>query len=284
MYDWNIIEVPYCTSDDWLGTKTWQPSDNWFWDYFYFHGGTLVPAIFQEAVDLHGMNLATTVIHSGYSVGGLGVLNWFDRIYDQLADIAPEAEVYGLSDSGWWLWNQSYNDYDEAPYSVVFPAMYINSAATLHPDCVASGLTGECYSGEYVYPFINHKDRLLVSQQIFDKIHANSEGFFLGTDYTEGDYAHLEADHYLSSFDATGVEYLWASDCRNHDIIDSTDWVDIGIPDSNGVRRSLADSLVDFMDGKDVWLEDATCLEPDCNPTCPVFDQKEADFLASIGK
>lgn len=38
-----------------------------------------------------------------FSAGGIGVLVNLDRVADQMAALAPEVEVRGIADSGWFL-------------------------------------------------------------------------------------------------------------------------------------------------------------------------------------
>eukprot|EP00959_Pyramimonas_sp_CCMP1952_P459381 9478168-Pyramimonas_sp.AAC.1 len=61
----NHVYVPYCSSDLWLGRSTEA-------NPLRFNGHGIFRNVFQELIDTHGMDQASTVTVAGSSAGGLG--------------------------------------------------------------------------------------------------------------------------------------------------------------------------------------------------------------------
>jgi hypothetical protein len=79
-YDANVVQVSYCSSDDWMGEKDGNGAmtssqilasnnaNNWFFD-----GHAIVQAIIQILQQNYGLNNASEVLLTGGSAGALGV-------------------------------------------------------------------------------------------------------------------------------------------------------------------------------------------------------------------
>ncbi len=82
-YDATMVQVLYCSSDDWSGAKAstsaYNPSDPTTWD---FQGHAIVKDVLADLNASHGLSSATEIMFTGQSAGGLGV-------FDNVNTIAP---------------------------------------------------------------------------------------------------------------------------------------------------------------------------------------------------
>jgi hypothetical protein len=103
-YWWNAnaVSVPYCSSDVWSGNQTLADAKN---GLYAFMGARIIQEVIRELLDLHDLGNATQILLVGSSVGGTGVMLNLDRVADIVGRTGSKAEVYGLSDSGWYVDN-----------------------------------------------------------------------------------------------------------------------------------------------------------------------------------
>lgn len=92
-YDWNRVNVKYCSSDIWSGTK----HNNDDLTGFKFQGYFIVQETINDLIKKYNLNNATHIILAGNSAGGLGVMIHLDWIREKF----PAADVVGLNDGGW---------------------------------------------------------------------------------------------------------------------------------------------------------------------------------------
>jgi hypothetical protein len=82
-YDASIVQVLYCSSDDWSGAKastsSYNPADPTTWN---FEGHAIVKDVLADLNANHGLSSATEIMFTGQSAGGLGV-------FDNVNTIAP---------------------------------------------------------------------------------------------------------------------------------------------------------------------------------------------------
>ncbi len=82
-YDANMVQVLYCSSDDWSGAKAstsaYNPSDPTTWN---FQGHAIVKDVLADLNANHGLSSAIEIMFTGQSAGGLGV-------FDNVNTIAP---------------------------------------------------------------------------------------------------------------------------------------------------------------------------------------------------
>lgn len=82
-YDASTVQILYCSSDDWSGAKAstsaYCPSDPTTWN---FQGHAIVKDVLADLNASHGLSLATEIMFTGQSAGGLGV-------FDNVNTIAP---------------------------------------------------------------------------------------------------------------------------------------------------------------------------------------------------
>ena len=112
-YGHNHVIIPYCSSDLWLGEETNGPdncacADLGCFGYqadsptlqFTFRGKTIFQTIFRQLQTEYGMDVATEVIISGSSAGGVGAINHAKWVRDQLM---PGVKLLVLLDSSWFV-------------------------------------------------------------------------------------------------------------------------------------------------------------------------------------
>jgi hypothetical protein len=85
-YDASMVQVLYCSSDDWSGAKAstsaYNPSDPTTWN---FEGHAIVKDVLADLNASHGLSSATEILLTGQSAGGLGV---FDNV-NTIASLIP---------------------------------------------------------------------------------------------------------------------------------------------------------------------------------------------------
>ena len=186
----NHVEIVYCSSDSYLGDKSYGPEDNMFTDYMYFEGGPMVTAILTDLLENYGMAEAKSVILAGSSAGGIAILQRFEELRQLILDVSPAIEVTGVSDGGWYLHNRSYEGYESNPTAECgWLYEWIDTDEYLQTDCITSETDNvECFFGDKVWPYISveGRDNLFVAQQLFDYSHNDAEGFLeLATEAAE---------------------------------------------------------------------------------------------------
>ena len=102
---WNSthVLVPYCSSDLFLGQTSKLGPFYWHNDSKYndfsFRGFTVFQSIVEDLLASHGLHLATHVVLSGSSAGGIGVMAHAKWMKNSI----PHAEMKLLIDSAWFV-------------------------------------------------------------------------------------------------------------------------------------------------------------------------------------
>jgi ABC-type multidrug transport system ATPase subunit len=92
-WDYNMVFVPYCTSDLWLGVSGVAKGD------FLFLGETIFHSVVDELMG-RGMNKASEVVLVGSGTGGIGVLNLAGWLQSKLS---KETTFSAILDSAWFI-------------------------------------------------------------------------------------------------------------------------------------------------------------------------------------
>jgi len=181
LFEANHVELVYCSSDSWLGDKTYGPEDNMFTDNMYFQGGPMATAILTDLLENYGMAEANNVVLAGASAAGIAMLSRFEELKQQILDVNPAIKVTAMLDGPWYLYDRAYEGYEQNStaecgwlYDWIDPIDY------LHPGCVASETDDvACFFGNEVWPYISAeaKDDMFLAQQMFDVAHNDGEGF-----------------------------------------------------------------------------------------------------------
>ena len=108
-YNWNIVYMPYCSGDTWVGSQTDNTTDPQYQLYFAGHNITL--ATIQHLKNTQGFGAATNIVVSGTSAGGIGTVN----NVDYFAAAVPAALTAAYPQAGWFTVGQSYQEWLQAP-------------------------------------------------------------------------------------------------------------------------------------------------------------------------
>jgi hypothetical protein len=98
---WNHVQLPYCSQDLHMGTRTATSADTFG---LYFSGHHVLNATLAALEAAHGLGAATDVLLTGDSAGGIGVwphLDWLAARY-------PRARVVGAPVAGFYFYSFPY--------------------------------------------------------------------------------------------------------------------------------------------------------------------------------
>ncbi|MEW5986280.1 MAG: pectin acetylesterase-family hydrolase [Chloroflexota bacterium] len=213
-YNANHIYVPYCSSDGWSGDRAASSATNGM----AFRGRRIVQGVIAQLKNSTltpspNLNDATSVLFTGTSAGGAGVLVNLDWVTTQV----PQAVVKGIDDAGWLL--------DIAPYDTGLPSArdrfalgYSFWTATVDSDCAAAYAATPylCYFGVYAYPYISTPMAVQMAQR--DK-NTLEEWYGVVEPYDSGELAFIEtfAPQIRTSLDPVTIAFSPTG--NNHGIL-----------------------------------------------------------------
>ncbi|CAK9295441.1 unnamed protein product [Gordionus sp. m RMFG-2023] len=96
-YNYNIIYLPYCSSDLWSGRSQPLHKNN-----FTFMGSYIIEETIKEMSN-KGLKLAERLLLLGTSAGGIGVVLNLDKIKRLLWTSKKNMKILGVADSAWFL-------------------------------------------------------------------------------------------------------------------------------------------------------------------------------------
>jgi hypothetical protein len=148
MYNWNVAYLKYCDGGSFSGnneTATVYQGNN-----LYFRGFRNLKAIFEDLSSNHGLNVATDVVVSGCSAGGLATYLHVDWWRERLPQ---KAHVVGMPDSGFFL------DYESASHyhtGMIWVFNTMNATDGVNQDCIKGHPSDpwKCFFAEHTCPFI----------------------------------------------------------------------------------------------------------------------------------
>eukprot|EP01137_Pigoraptor_chileana_P023260 Opistho-2@89252 len=156
-HNWNKIFVPYCSGDAFTGTRAVPDANSWG---LVFTGHRIVMSVVEDLYVNRGMSLATEIILSGQSAGGVGVFVNLDYVANRVSPIP----IKGLSDSGWFhSFPSVYEDFTNtnpdnaaivSPFRLLFNYVFMGVA---DEDCLATvspADRGFCMLGWKAFPHI----------------------------------------------------------------------------------------------------------------------------------
>ncbi|CAE8600648.1 unnamed protein product [Polarella glacialis] len=154
MHGWNHVYMPFCSQDQWSGTRT---SSNSTWGY-RFAGHYIVKAVVSN-LRAHGLAAAGEVVLSGVSSGGMGVYIHANWLQDQLPDarvvIAPIAGFFGF---GYKYAGPNPNPAGLATFTDATTASYVQLWESYLPQECASRLGAtlsyRCFLANFSAPFL----------------------------------------------------------------------------------------------------------------------------------
>lgn len=92
-----MVRIPYC-SGDWFSGRTAQPSDATFG--LWFSGYSIMEAVLEELINVHGMAHAKLVVWHGSSAGAVGSILSLDHAAETLRAAGSKARVVGAPLAG----------------------------------------------------------------------------------------------------------------------------------------------------------------------------------------
>jgi len=149
MYNWNAVFLRYCDGGSFSGNN--DTETKYQGNSLYFRGFKNLQAMFNDLFTNRGLNVATDVVISGCSAGGLATflhVDWWK-------DLLLQAKVVGMPDSGFFLdWESDKHYHDDLIW--VFNQM--NSTSGLNSRCINAYVSTDsawrCIFAQYTSPFI----------------------------------------------------------------------------------------------------------------------------------
>ena len=104
LHNYSFAYIHYCDGASYTGDAD-QPA--FHPDHpgqpIYYRGRRVLDATIRHLLEHEGLGIATEVVVSGTSAGGLGVYLNIDRIAEQVQAVTPDARVRGLASAGYFL-------------------------------------------------------------------------------------------------------------------------------------------------------------------------------------
>ena len=220
---YNEVYVAYCSSDLWSGNQAVSSKTNGL----QFHGASIVHAVIEDLSDPAvtsppNLTVATNIIFSGTSAGGVGVLVHLDW----LAEKFPKANVHGINDAGFIV---DFAPYDPAivPVNKVAQLAYVYWNGTVDESCAAAniGAEGLCYLGEHVYPQISTPLFVQISQA--DKFQLGMLGISVPLDDAEKEYMNRFAAAVRASLEP--VTAAFSPSTLTHGLLASSEYTSVRV-------------------------------------------------------
>ncbi|KAL4233887.1 hypothetical protein ACF0H5_008560 [Mactra antiquata] len=231
--------IPYCSSDTWSGTSPKGTNGN----EFAFMGSLILEEVIKELIP-KGLKHATKLILIGSSAGGTGVLINLDRVANQMEQLAPEVEVRGIADSGWFLDYPQFRSKDCIEALSCAPTDGIKRGIKMWNGRIPESCMEEypesehwrCYFGYRLYNKLKHP--LYVIQHLFDEAQILVDNVFEQTQI-KGDntaatvtkpqwqYLHKLGQEVRKTLE--NVSAVFAPSCLSHEVLTRYDWYNVSI-------------------------------------------------------
>eukprot|EP00058_Branchiostoma_floridae_P013695 XP_002599183.1 hypothetical protein BRAFLDRAFT_275198 [Branchiostoma floridae] len=288
-YWWNAntVYVPYCSSDVWSGMSPRHDKDD-----FAFMGALILQEVLRDLLPL-GLKNSKTLLLSGSSAGGTGVILNLDRSAEFLRREGSSVQVQGVADSGWFLDNKQYMPTECTETLSCAPTEAIRRGiqwwnGQVPERCARQYSKDEqwrCFFGYRAYPTLQAP--LFVIQWLFDEAQMMVNNVGTPVDKEQWNYIHnLGVDLRKTLTNVTGV---FAPACLAHTLITKSDWMTVqmkGVSLPNALHcweQSLLWGKVEPQEPTCVSQLVDSCPWPHCNPTCPKlrnpFTGEEMDFI-----
>lgn len=163
-HDWNVVYLPYCSSDGWAGQHTGVSTPDTFnggaqpWNW-HFQGKAIIAGVIQTVTKKYQKSgPPSSVLFSGCSAGAQGVINNLDYASGLLHKImgVKQDNIHGLADAGWFQDSQPLHVFT-VPFrrtiQVAIPlweAQFDDSCQYANP----GSLQWRCFFSEYAYQYI----------------------------------------------------------------------------------------------------------------------------------
>jgi len=146
MYNWNMLTIPYCSSDYWTGSSTPETSGT----TYYFQGSLILESAIREVMGQGLLDDAEKILIAGQGAGGVGVLTQGDLIKSWLSELDTDVDIRGVMDTAWmanvtehYLENPTCQTSSNCPPDMGIRWAQDTWRPRLSPRC--DGLSWECY-------------------------------------------------------------------------------------------------------------------------------------------
>ncbi|CAF0782315.1 unnamed protein product [Adineta steineri] len=147
---YNIIYVPYCSSDLWSGSSNKSHS----------HGYDIFHAIFNDLKSDRNFQKAKQIVFTGFSAGGLGLLL---NLPNLLTKFSSKIDIRVIIDSGWFIdYPGSINGISKINEGMIYWNTQIPSSCQLKPQY-------RCLLGSEAIRLFPSHVRILIIQSLFDQ-------------------------------------------------------------------------------------------------------------------
>lgn len=257
-YNANQVYLWYCSSDLHAGDVAASNETGGY----HFRGKVIVQTLIQHLLTVQSPPLtqAKYILLTGFSAGGMGVLNNADFVGSMLSKAVPDATYKAYADSGWLLdiptYGQSWSS------RLQMQTLYKNFNAQFDASCVAAlepvGQAYRCTFGDTVNAFITTP--LFIAQYQFDMPFMNDVRPPFNTSTWE--YASMLRRDMLMQTAALPSQFSPNCYCHGVESYD-TRWNVIHV---NGTTAS--DAVYNFFINGENSRNVDTCDSFICNPTC----------------
>ncbi|XP_074662376.1 palmitoleoyl-protein carboxylesterase notum1-like [Tubulanus polymorphus] len=224
----NVVLIPYCSSDSWSGTHITTRQGE-----FSFMGSLIVKEVIRELIG-EGLSSTKKLLLVGSSAGGTGVLVNLDSVTDLMAELAPEVEVRGISDSGWFLDNDPFKPTTCSDAHICSPIEAIKRGMELWsgevPKRCAERFPNDrwrCYFGYNIYSTL--QTPVFVIQHLFDEAQITADNVGPPVHPNQWQYIHKVGDQTKKSLH--NVSAVFATACLSHMVLTRSDWQNLVIGD-----------------------------------------------------
>ncbi|KAB7500336.1 Palmitoleoyl-protein carboxylesterase NOTUM, partial [Armadillidium nasatum] len=258
--------IPYCSSDCWSGTNegnysSWNHKmvpliqDN-FWPMLkfsqngdannsgfknlHFMGSVIVNEVIQQLVHL-GLANGHSLVLSGSSAGGVGVLLNLDHIRRQVTKMNLEVDVKGVADSAWFLDNKPFAPLECQDAHSCSPNQAMKLGHNLWKsrlprscEILNQNKPWECFLGYKILPTI--QSSLFIFQWVFDEAQMQMDNVGKPVSKQQWNYIHSNGERIKRSLN--NLSAVFAPSCISHTSLTSRHWSSVKV---NGV--SLSDAL-----------------------------------------
>jgi hypothetical protein len=214
---YNIIYVPYCSSDLWSGSSNKTHS----------HGYDIFHSIFDDLKLDKNFQKATQIIFTGFSAGGLGLLL---NLPNLLIKFSLKIDLRVIIDSGWFIdYPGSINGISKINEGIIYWNTQFSSLCQLKPQY-------RCFLGSEAIRLFPSRVSILIIQSLFDQTQLHLDGINLNSD----DFSLKLLDNLRQSSDRISI---FAPACSLHGFLFRSLWSQFDIE-----QRTLSSIL-------NIWLK-----------------------------
>ncbi|XP_013422007.1 palmitoleoyl-protein carboxylesterase notum1 isoform X2 [Lingula anatina] len=229
-YHANIVYVPYCSSDSWSGHKMASGKGE-----FSFLGSLIVQEVIKDLLNMSdGLSDGNKLYLAGSSAGGTGVLLNLDSVADLVHQKAPNIEVRGIADSGWFLDNEPFKVAACTEYSHICSPTEAIKRGIFHwggkvPQACKESFPGNqqwsCYFGYNIYPTLNTP--VFVIQYLFDEAQITADHVGTPVNKEQWHYIHNLGNDIRNTLE--NVSATFAPACYSHKLLTKKNWQNLKI-------------------------------------------------------